>query len=90
MTIHTSRTLEVLKAQIAVEQCYVAYFDARIKAGAYKSRIVHKTSESVFIHGQHCFTGPIMTEQELLNDELNTMLRHIHRMNELIESMHDV
>jgi hypothetical protein len=81
--------LEVLKAQIISKQCYITYFDARIKSGAYKTRIVHKTMDSAIIDGKHTFTGPLMTEAELLNDELQTMLRHIHQMNELIESIHD-
>jgi hypothetical protein len=72
--------LEVLKAQITVAQSYVTYYDARIRTGVYKSRKVH--------HGG--FDGPLLTEEELLKDEIQTMHRHIHRMNDLIDGMWDI
>lgn len=56
---------------------YVVYFNARIQSGAYKTRQVFK--------GGH--NGPQLTEQELLEDELKTMLTHINRMNEAIDEM---
>lgn len=68
--------IETMKAQIIVHQCYVTYFDARIRTGVYKSRQV-----------QHGIGGPYFTEEELLADELATMLRHIRLMNEIIDNL---
>lgn len=75
-------TLAVLQAQVITEQSYVAYFDARIKSGAYKDRKVW--------HGLQRVPENLYSEKELLNDELNTMYTHIKRMHELTESMMDL
>lgn len=72
-------SMEICKAQIAVEQAYVAYFQARIQSGSYKTRVVMK--------GGYGDDKERMTKDELLDDELATMLRHIHRMNEIIDVM---
>lgn len=68
--------LAALQSQLAVRQAYVTYFDARIRSGVYKSRMVTKG-----------IGGPQFTEDELLQDELATMLRHIHMMNELSDEI---
>lgn len=68
--------LAALQSQLAVRQAYVTYFDARIRSGVYKTRQVRKGID-----------GPLMDEQELLADELRTMLRHIHLMNELSDEI---
>jgi len=72
-----SNTIAILQGQLAVEQAYITYFDARIRTGAYKDRIVH--------HGG--FDGPRFTEEELLKSELGYMHNHIRRMNEIVEAM---
>lgn len=74
-----SNKIAILQGQVAVEQAYVTYFDARIRTGAYKDRIVH--------HGSH--DGPLLSEEELLKSELGYMHNHIRRMNELVEAMMD-
>lgn len=63
------------EAQIAVSlakvkqwQLRAEMYRVRIENGAYKSRIVH--------HGG--INGPLFTEEELLQDEIATMNRHIH------------
>lgn len=72
--------VEICKAQILAEHAYVMYFQTRIQSGAYKRRTAYRTKSVL---------GAIVkvpfTEEELLEDELATMLRHINRMNELIE-----
>ena len=65
-----------LQAQLAVRQAYVTYYDARIRSGVYKTRKV-----------QRGIDGPYYTEQELLEDEMRTMLRHIHLMNEIADEI---
>ena len=68
--------IAALQAQLAVRQAYVTYFDARIRSGVYKTRKVQKG-----------IGGPYYTEEELLEDEVRTMLRHIHLMNELADEI---
>lgn len=68
--------LAALQSQFAVRQAYVTYFDARIRSGVYKKRKV-----------QHGIDGPYYTEEELLEDELRTMHRHIQLMNELSDEI---
>lgn len=80
-------SLEMLKGQMAVEQAYITYFQVRIQSGVYKTRIRHKTSEASMINGVWTFTGPLCSEQELLEDEINTMHRHIKRMNDLVDAI---
>ena len=72
--------LEICKAQLMVEAAYVQYFQARIVSGVYKTREVY--------HGGYGDPNRVrLSEQELLEDELNTMHAHIRRMNEIIEVM---
>lgn len=68
--------IAALQAQLAVRQAYVTYFDARIRSGVYKTRKV-----------QHGIGGPFYTEEELLQDEIRTMHRHIQLMNELADEI---
>jgi hypothetical protein len=68
--------IAALQSQLAVRQAYVTYYDARIRSGVYKTRKVQKGID-----------GPYKTEEELLADELATMLRHIHLMNELSDEI---
>lgn len=72
--------ITLLQAQLAQRQAYVTYYDARIRTGVYKSRIVH--------HGG--MNGPLLTEEELLQDEMATMLQHIRLMQDIIDEMNKV
>jgi len=69
-----------LEGQFEIEKAYVAYFQARIQSGAYKARVGHAW------RGLSTEQTPL-TLDEILDDELETMHRHIDRMNELLEAM---
>lgn len=65
---------DAVMAQMMIHQAYVTHFQTRILSGAYKSRTVQ---------------GRLMTESQLLHDELETQLNHIKRMNDCMETLYD-
>ena len=74
------QTREYLDGQFQRAQAYVLYFHARIVSGAYKLRL-----GKVF----HGLSNCAMTEEELLQDELDTMNRHIQHMTEIMNERAD-
>lgn len=62
-----------IDGQIAKAQAYVAYWAAMANSGAYKNRIMR--------HGGS--DGDELTEQEKLQDCMETILVHIRRIEEL-------
>jgi len=70
--------VEYLDGQMEVTKGYIAYFHARIVSGAYKERVGHVFHGTL---GENPFT-----EEEVLQDEIETMHRHIKRLKELIDA----
>lgn len=62
-----SDKLQLALREVDVHLARVRLFEKRIEAGLYKNRVKH--------HGG--FNGPRFTEQELLEDEVKTMERHV-------------
>jgi hypothetical protein len=71
--------MTTLEAQFRREEAYVTYFHARIVSGAYKERL------GCVFHG--IGNDNPFTELELLNDEVDSMQRHIESMSEIITKM---
>jgi hypothetical protein len=69
--------MTILEGQILQCQAYVNWYQTRILSGVYKSRIVRRGSADSQGH-------IILSERELLEDEINTMHRHIEIMGECI------
>ena len=74
--------MDTLEAELKREEAYVTWFHARIVSGYYKQRLGNvwhgageKKPENLF------------TEEELLKDEIDTMNRHIQKMNEVLDLM---
>lgn len=64
-------------AQLLVLQTRVIFQQTKILSGSYKTRDVR-------IGGSD---GRVLTEAELLNDEIKTMKRHIEHMQEIQEAL---
>lgn len=78
----TQKEIEIIKAQIAIANAFVIYYQCRIQSGFYKTRIVeHMNDDCEYTQ---------MTEDELLKYEIQTMLRHIQRMDKLTERMMEI
>jgi hypothetical protein len=68
-----------LEGQFEIEKAYVAYFGARITSGGYKQRV-----GNVWMGD-----GRVLTEEEILEDELQTMRSHIKIMGDLLNKMNE-
>lgn len=67
----------IIEHQIRQCQLRAQVSALRIQSGVYKTRIVHKGSHD----------GPLYNEAELLDDEFKTMDRHLHRADDLIDTL---
>lgn len=70
-----AQVLANLAGLIAMRQSYVIYYQTRILAGVYKDRQV--------VRGD----GTKLSEEELLEDEMQTMLQHIRIIADLTDAM---
>lgn len=70
---------ESQQALLIVLQTRVIFQQTKILSGAYKTREVY--------HGCQCTPENRLTEEELLKEEINTMKRHIERMQEIQEDL---
>ncbi len=74
MSTTYARFLLVL-AEAQLSQTRANHFGTRIASGVYKTRKCRM--------GGH--DGPLLTEEELLQDEINTQASHLHRAQECID-----
>jgi hypothetical protein len=68
----------ILLAKIAISQSRVAHYQTRILSKCYTKRIVYKYNELLGEREQ-------LTPDELLEDEMNTLERHISNMETLLD-----
>lgn len=80
MTTEQQQKFAVAMAGVKQSQLRAEMYAARINTGIYKTRIVK--------HGS--LDGPLYSEQELLQDELATMNRHIQLAEERLEYAQEI
>ena len=73
--------MQSLEAEFRIREAYVALFQTRILSGVYKQRLGSAW------HGASDKPENLFTEAELLQDEIDTMNRHIELMSEIREQM---
>lgn len=61
--------------QAQQHQLRALYFHNRIQSGVYKKRVVHKGG----------LDGPLLSKQELLEDEIETMYHHIGLAQQILD-----
>lgn len=73
--IRKTQKIQVSLMDAKQSQLRADYFKLRVESGSYKTRVVHK--------GGH--DGPLMNEEELKQNEIGTMHRHIQLAEEHLE-----
>ncbi len=76
--------MTILEGQIMQEMAYVMLFHAEITSKHYKTREISTACESDK-DGSTIYRP--FTEAEKLDDHVQTMKRHIHRMGDLVEML---
>ncbi len=75
MSTNSEASIQIALLSVKQSQLRAEHYKVRIETGVYKNRIVH--------HGS--FDGPLFSEEELLQDEIATMNRHIQMAEDKIE-----
>jgi hypothetical protein len=71
--------MNILEGQVIEMHAHVMRDHARIVSGAYKTRKVY--------HGTTIAPENLLTEQELLEDELRAMDQHIHWLDKCVQAL---
>lgn len=75
--------MKYIEGQVLLAQAYVMRSCARIQSGVYRNRVVYKGLPNPGEpHEQR------LTSEELLQDEHETLDRHIQRLSELVDNLY--
>ncbi len=81
--------MNYLEGQIEQTKAYVSYWQAMIVSGGYKNRKLYKPCGDNPEYNE-CKDKPgyrALTDEESLKEATDTMLRHCHKLGELIEHL---
>ena len=73
----TAQKITYLTLQMRLSISRAEHFNARALTGVYKKRVVHKGG----------FDGPLLTEEELLQDEIKTADTHLYMAQECLDEI---